>query len=371
MFYVNMIKITSFQEPHIRTFSNSQNNHTNKFEKSPVKDTVNISFKQSAGAFLDSIKYVPSNIWINDKLIGNPNIKGMLKPLQNFSLAEKKNFVTEYCNMTGFPNLKDIAKKINTEITTVINQLCQAKGVKPLFISYEGNCSVAREKAFPGSDCDGFFIITDKPQCIGVNRAELGFAMNQRVVNSTGKHFPEVFTIEELMPAIEKADSIYWSHRLWKNEDRYMQNLSYNGNSFIEAATFNIDIAEHAESSFEKDMICHAALFVENLRAGKVLANNINEETLERIRNSIFYKYSNITRTEGLHGKLKPKLINREQLCKDFQTMNDEEKFQVCKYLLETSMGVENSEQGCNENFDMGDILELYKKISSWIKESN
>lgn len=360
-----MITITPLH-PAVLTLPNRKNN-VNRLEKSPAQDTVNISFKQTAKAFLDSVKYIPSKVWIDGKLVNNPDIINQLKPMQNFSPQEKKNFVTEYCDMTGFPDLKEISRKINEEIVKVITECCRLRNTTPLFTGYERNCSVSREKALPGSDCDGFIVVTNKPQWEGVNRAELGFEMNQRIVDSTGMHFPEVFSIEELMPAIKKAESIFWENRLWENEEKYLQNLSDNGNSYVKAAQFNIDIAQYAKNDFEKDMICHAALFVENLRAGKVLINNIDEDTLNYIKRTAFYRYSNITRAEGLSGKLKPKLENREILSQNFPQMSDEEKFQVCKNLLMSSMGIETDTQGCFKSFDMGDILELYKKISSWI----
>ena len=80
------------------------------------------------------------------------------------------------------------------------------------------------------------------------------------------------------------------------------------------------------------------------------------------------YKYSNLTRQEGLSGKTKPKLEKRIEFCRSFEEMNDEEKFKVCIDLLKKSFGLktEDAANGAFEYFDMGDIIEMYKKVSSF-----
>lgn len=362
-----MLTISPFSQTFFRKSPRLQQNR--RLEKTPAKDTVEISFKQSpAKSLLSRVKYIPSKIWSQEGLIPNPELKNYLYEIEKFSEFEKRDFVKSYCEMTGFPDLKKVSEKIDNEIVSNILKMTEANGAKALFTAYGQNCSVGRQRALPGSDCDGFFIVLDRPQNSELNRASFGFAMNQRIVDSTGMHFPEVFSMEEMMSAIKDAEELFWKNGMWKKDSIYQQNLTYDGKSFIKAAEFNIDLANLAKNNFQKDMICHASLFVEELRAGKALINNIDENTLKFIKNSILYKYSNIVRTEGLKNKFKPKLENRIRLCKDFANMNDEEKFQTCKNLFASSIGIESKDQhGCYEEFDMGDIIELYRKISSWM----
>ncbi len=362
------MRITPIQKTKIAHYPSYQKRGSH-FAKAPMRDTLNISFKQSAKSYLDSLKYIPTEIWVADKRIKNPEIVGKSKAMEGFSQSEKNNFVKEYGKMTGFPNLKEVTNKIDNEILKSVKELGREENMKPLLVAYDSNCSVAREKALPGSDCDGLIVITDTPESEKMNRAVLGMKMNQRVVDTTGKHFPEMFTIEQMVSAIEKAEEAYKENNLDKNKEKYQKNISYDGASFIKAGRFNIDIANCIEDTYERDMICHAALFVENLRAGKVLLNDIDEKTLDYIKGTSFYKYSNITRQEGLSKKIKPKLENRVMFVEKFSKMNDEEKFQACKKLMNASIGNEDKigTEGCFENFNMGDILEMYGKICSWM----
>lgn len=326
--------------------------------------------------WLNSIKKMPAKIWvqeddggkIREHTINNPVAKDVMEAFLEFTPAEKKVFVQEYCNMTGFPDLKKVNENINQEIMTALDKMVKGTDNKVLFAAYDRNCSVGRGRALPGSDCDGLFVVIEKPCSEYVNRGVLGDSINQRLIETTGSHYPEVFCLEDLKGILQEVEGI--APRILSPEKiaGYEKNISYDGNSYVQAAQFNIDLAEHIPDKYKKDMVCEAGFFVEMLRGGKVLVNNLSDEVLEFLKGTSMYKYSNLTRQEGLSGKTKPKLEKRIEFCRSFEEMNDEEKFKVCIDLLKKSFGLktEDAANGAFEYFDMGDIIEMYKKVSSF-----
>lgn len=324
--------------------------------------------------WFDEIKFVKSHIWQKSKegqiqeCVVNPNRMECISFLDNLSPIEKRAFVQEYCNLTGFPKLESISNNIDKEILSSLNKMIADTDNRILFAGYDKNCSVGRQKAFPGGDCDGLFIVVEKPLSEKVNRAILGDLMNQRIINSTGEHYPEVFELDDLIKSFKLADDVFNKISNPEKIKSYTNNITYDGKSYIKAAEFNIDIAENITDKFQKDMVCQAGFFAETLRAGKLLVNNLSEEDYNFIKNSALYKYSNMTRQEGLKNKVKPKLENRMELCAKFNQMNDDEKFDVCVDLLKNSFGIksQNTTKEAFIEFDMGDIIEMYKKVSSF-----
>lgn len=321
--------------------------------------------------FFSEIKQIPSFIYSeqeNYKLINNPAAKKCMEVLDNLTPKAKKTFVKEYCNMTGFPSLEALTKNVDSEILSTLNKMVTKGNNKVLFAGYDRNNSFAKNLALPGSDCDGLFVIVEKPLSNCVNRLELGFGVNQRLAETTGAHFPEVFCFDEIKNAIYKAEDIVQNRLNLSSEKlkRYESNLSDNGNDFVKAAEFNIDISNQLNQKYDKEIICLSAFFVEFLRSGKVLLNNVDKGFLDYLKNTKFFKFSNITRQEAFQGVLKPKLEVRKELCKRYEKMNDEERFSICKDLFESSLGLgSGTQKGCFETFDMGNIMDMYKKLRS------
>lgn len=323
--------------------------------------------------WLGEIRNIKAAVWKSDgpvsKCVENPEASACLSKLDNLTPLEKKAFVKEYCDMTGFPNLEKVSTNIDKEILNTIDKISEETGQKPLFVGYDINNSVGRHRALPGSDCDGLMIVynTDYPGPIWDVTLKFGDTINQRMVNITGTHYPDVLGIEFLKQSISKADNIFSKIATPEKVEQYEKNLTYDGKSYVQAAQFNIDIARHLDKK-DRDEVCWAGFFVEMLRAGKVLLNNISPSDIDFIKRSALYKYSNTARQEGLKNILKPKLENRTILSRRFPDISDEEKFEVCRDLLRNSLGVksENTTEGAFEEFDMGDILEMYKKISNF-----
>ena len=323
--------------------------------------------------WLGEIRNIKAAVWKSDgpvsKCVENPEASACLSKLDNLTPLEKKAFVKEYCDMTGFPDLEKVSTNIDKEILNTLDKITEATGQKPLFVGYDINNSVGHRMALPGSDCDGLMIVynTDYPGPIWPLTLDFGDIINQRMVNITGTHYPDVLGIEFLKQSISKADNIFSKIATPEKVAQYEKNLTYDGKSYVQAAQFNIDIAQHLDKN-DRDAVCWAGFLAEMLRAGKVLLNNISPSDMDFIKRSALYKYSNTMRLEGLKNMLKPKLENRAVLSRRFQDMSDEEKFEVCRDLLRNSLGVKtgNTADGAFEEFDMGDILEMYKKISNF-----
>ncbi len=307
---------------------------------------------------------VPSKIWKEGTLIKNPEVQNHINKLENLNFCEKIYFVKAFCKKTGFPSLKKVTEKIDEEIIGAVNKLSPEGQVNPLFIAYSSISSAGRDMALPGSDADGFYILTDKPQNPIFNRATVGFKIDQRILESTGEHFPEVVSKREALYGLGLAENQIKENKLLDNESIYKENLDYSGKSYVKAGKLNIDIAKTLSNQTDKWAVNLAGFFVELLRSGKIVLNNLAENDLKNIKNTFFYKYSNMYRQEGLKGYLKPKLYNRIELSKKFNSMSMSEKFQVCKELWKSSFGIDNTKTDeLHLNFDMGDVLEMYKKL--------
>lgn len=338
-----------------------ETNNNHNFVSLPIQDTV--SFKSyNVVRYMDDIAKVPARIWHEGRLVKNRDVNKYIEKLDNFTKEEKRFFVKEFCRRTGFPSLDKVSDRIDKEIMNSVEKITQKAGVIPFFVGYSSISSLGRRLALPGSDADGLYVLTDRPQNMYFNRAVLGFDMNQRIIESTGEHFPEVVSLIEVLQGIEITEKIF-NEKIDKSKLKtYQENIQYGGKSFIKAAEFNIDLAEHVEPEM-KLLVNLSCFFVELLRSGKVLLNNIDARTLAKIKSSAIYKYSNMYRQEGLEGRLKPKLENRIDICERFENLSDDVQFEICKSILEQSLGVKEDSTPLFEKFNFGDIVEMYKKV--------
>lgn len=331
----------------------------NFFRKTPKPDFKNL---------FEEIKYVQAKIWDGGHLIINPEVEKYIKIFENLSTASKRKFVKEFCNQTGFPDLKKVKEVMDSEIVNVTERLCSNAGYKPLFIGYSSSCSLGRAVAIPGSDCDGLFVVVDKKIDYNkINRGMLGNSINQRLLETTGKHYPEIFSINQLMRYIEMSDCIFDRIKTPQKIKIYEKNLERTDQDFIKAGTFNIDLASKITRSKDRNMMYLTAFFVEELRNGNILVNNIDKHTLNRIKSSAMYKYSNVVRQEGFKNNIKPKWTNRKVICKNFDKMNTEQQFDICLDIFKRSLGIkQQNKNSCYVDFNMGNIEESIKMLTSF-----
>ena len=257
---------------------------------------------------------------------------------------------------------------MDNEIKRAIEVCFKDSDAKPLFAGYSSVCSVGRAVALPGSDCDGLFIVSNKSYGKNVPvRSDIGNEINQRILDTQGTHYPELFAIDELMPYVQMADEIFEEIKTTEKIESYKQNLMRSNQDFIKAGEFNLDIASKINNNQDKNMMYLTAMFVELIRSGHVLINNLDEDLLKKIKKSALYKYSNIVRQEGFKDNIKPKWANRVKMTSEFNSKSDEEKFEICRGILKASMGIhEQNPSNMYADFDMGNISELNSKLTSW-----
>ena len=321
--------------------------------------------------YFKKISTLPTNIYLPDgKSELNPELLKYARMLDNLSKKQKREFVKTFCKKTGFPNLKKVQKTIDKEILRAVNKTFEQSDAKPAFVAYASSCSVGRGTALPGSDCDGLFIVADKSfERWKVNRFILGEEINQRILETQGSHFPELFSIDDLVPYIKLSNEIFERIKTPQKIKNYEQNLLRSDQDFVKAGEFNIDIASKIINEDTKNMLYLTSFFVEEYRAGHVLLNNLDDYTKAIIEKSAMYKYGNVVRQEGFKNNSKPKWNNRIKMCSKFNFMPDSKKFKICSEILKSSMGVkQNNISGCYEDFDMGNILDLVDMLTSFRK---
>lgn len=335
--------------------------------------------------FLEDIKYDNSEAFLRNTETGKeelqPNTPAIkkLKALDNLTLLEKKAFVNEFCAMTGFPNFKKVKENMESEFKGALLSLGENEGFKTLFIGYDKNCSLGRGQAFPGSDADALFaIIDDRHQpyswYAGKIRWDVKDIINQRILCTHAGGLPEVLSINFINQGLDMADCAF-KKADFSEEDlkRFGTNLKNDSNDFVSAAEFNIRMAKQLPKRGDiRDTFYKTAMLVELLRDGIILENSFDKETIQKIKNSPLYKYSNIVRQQGLSEKIKPKLKEREKLSKEFSTYPIEKQFSVvydilrASYLLEPK-NKENEKYFTNTNSNgediMGNILEMYQRL--------
>lgn len=330
--------------------------------------------KFDAEEYFYKVWKMPTTIYFPDKEpIQNPELQEYVNKLDNLTKKQKKEFVRIFCEKTGFPNLDKVQEKMDNEILRAIAVAFAKTDNRPVFAAYSSNCSVGKSTALPGSDCDGLFIVAAKPLNLNeINRFKIGTEINQRILETQGSHFPELFSIDELIPYIELSNKIFEKIKTEQKIENYEKNLLRSDQDFVKAGEFNIDIESYIKDENTKNMLYLTAFFVEEYRAGHILLNYIDNDIKDLIETSAMYKYSNVVRQEGFKNNSKPKWDNRIKMCSEFESKSDDEKFKICSEILKSTMGVKQENiSGSYDDFDMGNILDLIDILTSFRKYLN
>ena len=307
----------------------------------------------------------------------NAEAQEFAKVLDELCADEKKDFINAFCKETGFPNLNAVFQKMEGEITGAIHQLADENDFDVKFIGYDKNCSMGRNVAYPGSDCDALFMIIDTSKheeswFAGAMRWQFKDLVNQRILCTPAGGLPEVLSTDFIEEGLELADTAY-KKAGFKSSDfnRFEANLKDDSKDFVKAAEFNIRLAERLPSDTEtRDKFYKTAMFVELVRYGKIVENNFDAEFVNRIKKSPLYRYSNILRQEGFSSLPKEKHTKRIQVAKNFYTMNTSEQFALIRDMIRFSLYIKdagNEDLFANVNSngedEMGNILEMYDML--------
>lgn len=367
---------------------------TSNYKSQTFKKISNISFEAknqkenfSALSFLQELskenickeyyfqKIVDGKVFYYTELLPNKEAVKKLKELDFLTSEQKREFIDEFCSMTGFPDFKKTKKNIESEISNSIHKLAKEENFKIEFIGYDSNCSVGRNLPIPGSDCDGLFMIIDpkehkEPWYAGKIRWDFKDFVNQRILSTPANHLPEVLDIQFIEKGLKLAQDAFVACN-FSSEDlkRFKTLLDDNSNDFIKSAEFNIKLAQKiSNENNNREIYYKTAMLAEIIRDGVICENSFNTKLYTEILNSPLFRYSNLMKQKGLKYSLKNKYIERKKL--DFYKLNLEEQFQLIKDILYFSFDkVQNNENKkyfsnvASNKDEMGNIQEMYDLI--------
>ena len=335
------------------------------FRGNPASEAANIWKTLSDLNFRKSINKI-------DEAAKEASINECFQQLDNI----KNSFTADFCNETGFPNLNKVSEKMESAILNCANDLSKDIKADLLFVGYDKNCSLGRKLALPGSDCDGLFIVFDKnPVESLILKAGIPYTIDQRMINMPINHAPEVFNIDEIHNGFNIVNSAFEKLRKELRATDYENfeiNILRNDNDFVRAGDFNIRLGKYIPQE-QKIFISMMSYLAEYIRNGRILVNNLDNKTINLIKNSPLYQYGNITRQEGLSGVLKPKIKALQNLENDFNSKTPDEKYNLIKDILLSTLNkkvsasnekyFKSAGNGTDMNTELGNIIEMYQQL--------
>lgn len=380
----NYIKNNKLALAHI---NNNSINNINKLNIFNLNFTAIISPEDKAKNFFMRNFFVGQKIAEWDDITGsktvkpNPETAKIAAELENLSLPQKKAFVKEFERITGFPDLKEVSKNIEQSSLNAVKRMAKERDLKVVFAGYDKNCSVGQGFALPGSDLDAFLIVVDGPDAR--NKAldlKKNFSnnVNQRLLSCSGDDLPDVISLDELKEtlnginhAVSKTYENLEPDDLERTFADYQKRLNSVHKDYVEAARFNIDVKHNFNGNTAN--FIDACNFVEQLRDGKVIINNIEPEFFKEMENTHFFKMSNLLQERVLGDIDKEKWSERERVLQNYSNWDDEPKFDFVKTVISNSLGIKPEENNpfyscfCNNSlyffFDNGSICRLYEKL--------
>lgn len=294
---------------------------------------------------------------------------------------DKKDFISHYQEVTGFPNLKLVSEKIEKEF--VLGAKKSSIGLyygDVIAAGYDDTCSVGKRKAFPGSDLDKAFIIIrgsgnlDRDKFILEKyKGNLWHNVDQRILSFNHDiSFPTVYTIAQIKDKLKKINQV--ANELSLDESHF-RNLVKNEYIDLEkAAEFNILLSKEFDTytgntgKLSKDDVKNFAYFIESIRDGKNLISSARFDMLKSdLERSKFYKFSNVAQIKAVKNAIKKgreyktKILLREKLEKDFQNWDVSKQFDFIKTLIKYSCEDEDNFQEYFKNDR--NVKEKYKPL--------
>jgi len=325
--------------------------------------------------------------FFNSKFIGetiseNVYARQLAKALNEISEYQKSQFVEIFKKQTGFPDLAKVSLKIEEEILNGIYLLSDKHKFDVACVVYDKNCSVGRGLALPGVDCDGLYMIIDNlnPNSWinpGAIRWQFKDVVNQRLLSTPADHLPEVLSLDFIEEGLRLAEDAYELANFSRADlIRFMRNKNDDSNDFVKAAEFNIRLAQELPNdTMTRDKYYKTAMFVELLRSGKVLENNLSSSMIKKIKESPLFAYSNITRQEGLCDKFKSKHLERINTLKNFNELDFDTQFEIVRDIIYSSLEIKSEKNkalfeniNTRQEDEMGNILQMYEQLMHKVK---
>lgn len=269
-------------------------------------------------------------------------------------IKEKAKFITHFRETTGFPSLIDSSKKIVEEFKRVLDATSNV-----LISGYDRFCSVGLKKALPGSDLDGGYAIiksvngniTDQTSFSNLVKGKIWNNIDNRIMSVNHcAAFPNIVTVDEIVHLMRKYHD--YSKNIVNNKDTFNAYIAQRANNPypISAAKFNIHLKNFLPTKAEKVEAKNFAYLIETARDGQIvhLDNFFAGPFQEEMEKSTFAWLSNVKQNNIMKYQYdyydkppKPKLVAREKLEKEFDSMNINKQYEVVKDVIR-SMSEDN-----------------------------
>ena len=285
---------------------------------------------------------------------------------------EKAKFVEYFKQVTGFPVLETIAKKMVDEFHRVLDVAIRRMGGSPddiVITGYDKFCSVKLGTALPGSDLDkGYAIVKGVggdlySQKTYSNRfkGEIWDNIDNRVMSVNHcAAFPNIMTDKELMISLTNLEKL--SSSIVGTQNRYflfLQERIRNGNP-VSSAKFNIWLSEALDSKEQKIDAKNLAYVVEAIRDGArgKCNKNLMEKLFDFFEGSTFVACTNVAQGATMFQKYdaardiitKPKLKARKIVEKEFNAWGIDKQYELVKDVIR-SMSGDNKNPEFNQLF--------------------
>lgn len=354
-----------------------------------AKDAIKVFEKFKLGNYLDIVHstypptYEPAAYY---KSIRAANLEFLDRVTDT---TEKKKFIEHYKELTGFPDLKKVSEKIKQEFVRAVKKTeQQSPQYKVLQMGYDGVCSVAKGKAFPGSDLDkSYIIIKGDPDwsyndgnTVKTFKGNLWKNTDQRILSyNHDTSFPQIYTENQVIKLFNKVESVANNLNLHKPIElptpffkklfdgprtttlfkKYQSLMDKYHNDYEEANPFFIKICEKfpicrsnkLDINYpSRENIKNFGFFIESFQRGDKLGN-IDQDFLKDVTNCIsnsdVAKLTNLAQLNAIKkGKNneKLKLKEREQLEKDFNSWPIDKQYNLIKNLIKASCDDNNTD---------------------------
>jgi len=315
-------------------------------------------------------------------LDGNPNSPSNrrwreynLSFLDNIADAgEKRKFIEHYKSLTGFPDLQRVSSKVERAFVDAVDKAEEflqdeypqnADAYEVLWAGYDGVCSVAKGRAFPGSDLDKAFVVIkgsgsdyNDDKLLGKFKEHLWKKTDQRILsyNHDVSAFPQVYTlgqVEKLMGAINKKTAGSITPGDFRKYQGLMRKFD---KDYVRANKFFVDLCRKFPRGYDWDLdasnpsredIYSFGYFLEAFVRGKQLKGS---SIPENIKNSDAAKLINVSQLEALKrsNESKSKYNARGDLKKKFDRWSVDEQLKFIKTAIKASC---TDNEGYNEYF--------------------
>lgn len=317
-------------------------------------EAINRYNKLSNGSYLNS----------HDEFL-NPEYRNIRKRNLEFldkltNDEDKKAFISHYKNVTGFPNLQEVSKRIETEfVSTMQNAQKTLYGseYEVLAAGYDETCSVGQKMALPGSDLDKAYIILNGTGNLEKDKEVVnkfsGYIWNktdQRILSlNHDTSFPAIFTVAQIIDNAEKIEREIKGEFSEEEKQRYMHLIDNEYIDIIKAAEFNIKVSNYfavraQNGKLSKNDVKNFAYFIESFREGKSLLETTKAKNLKsKLESNTFYNYSNCAHMNSMKKAVergeesKQKIKKRAQMQKEFDSYPISKQYEIIKSVIRYS----------------------------------